>query len=274
MSSKSLLSNKSFNRLAVNRLDALSIRSDNISSASPSFLYSILFNFATFKRNDSGGQLIIGIDQKTSSVIQFSDRPFRQQKTITLYDFILLFFVNQQNSFSQDPPNVVLTHSNEQRTYKMTFSSINEKQLVYNLELLPGETHNLSDVSGRISLFVDNQNLYAKEAMLTIDDLNLPTFRDIVQEQVFIGRSNILNDWFNVVPNGEQLFVDAQGDQFEDRIREGNIMGYDKIIVPGRTERSSALFEQSPKRENIDTFRTIQKTSNQDWEDKWNMLYG
>ena len=165
MSSKSLLSNKSFNRLAVNRLDALSIRSDNISSASPSFLYSILFNFATFKRNDSGGQLIIGIDQKTSSVIQFSDRPFRQQKTITLYDFILLFFVNQQNSFSQDPPNVVLTHSNEQRTYKMTFSSINEKQLVYNLELLPGETHNLSDVSGRMSLFVDSeQNIDEKVA--------------------------------------------------------------------------------------------------------------
>ena len=157
MSSKSLLSNKAFNRLSVNRLDAISIRSDNISSASPSFLYSILFNFATFKRNNTGGQLIIGIDQKNSSVIQFSDRPFRQQKTITLYDFILLFFVNQQNSFSQDPPNVVLTHSNEQRTYKMIFSSITDKQLVYNLELLPGETHNLSEVSGRMSLFVDNQ---------------------------------------------------------------------------------------------------------------------
>ena len=156
MSSNSLLSNKAFNRLSVNRLDAQAIRSDNISSANPSFLYSILFKFATFTRNNTGGKLIINVDQKFDSVIQFSDRPFRQQKTITLYDFILLFLNNQQNSFSQDPPNAVLSHQLEQRTYKMTFDSITDKQLVYNMDLLPGETHDMSEVSGRMSLFVDN----------------------------------------------------------------------------------------------------------------------
>ena len=156
MSSNSLLSNKAFNRLSVNRLDAQAIRSDNISSANPSFLYSILFKFATFTRNNTGGKLIINVDQKFDSVIQFSDRPFRQQKTITLYDFILLFLNNQQNSFSQDPPNAVLSHQLEQRTYKMTFDSITDKQLVYNMDLLPGETHDMSEVSGRMSLFVDD----------------------------------------------------------------------------------------------------------------------
>jgi len=156
VSSNSLLSNNAFNRLSVNRLHAQAIRSDNISSLNPSFLYSILFNFATFKRNNTGGKLIIAVDQKYDSVIQFTDRPFRQQKTITLYDFILLFFTNQQNSFSQDPPNAVLSHQLEQRTYKMTFDSINDKQLVYNMDLLPGETHDMSEVSGRMSLFVDN----------------------------------------------------------------------------------------------------------------------
>ena len=136
MSSNSLLSNKAFNRLSVNRLDAQAIRSDNISSANPSFLYSILFKFATFTRNNTGGKLIINVDQKFDSVIQFSDRPFRQQKPITLYDFILLFLNNQQNSFSQDPPNAVLSHQFEQRTYKMTFDSITDKQLVYNLQVI------------------------------------------------------------------------------------------------------------------------------------------
>ena len=53
----------------------------------------ILFNFATFVRNNTGGQLIIDVDQKFDSVIQFSDRPFRQLKYISLYDFILLFFI-------------------------------------------------------------------------------------------------------------------------------------------------------------------------------------
>ena len=202
MSSKSLLSNKAFNRLSVNRLDAQSIRSDNISSASPSFLYSILFNFATFKRNDSGGQLIIGIDQKTSSVIQFSDRPFRQQKTITLYDFILLFFVNQQNSFSQDPPNVVLTHSNEQRTYKMTFSSITDKQLVYNLELLPGESHNLSDVSGRMSLFVDNQ----KDSLLA-QDIDIALAMEVARGRTGVhrgGNMEVFTQWEGRLSLGSQ----------------------------------------------------------------------
>ena len=156
MSSSSLLSNNAFNRLSVNRLDAQAIRSDNISSANPSFLYSILFKFATFTRNNTGGKLIINVDQKFDSVIQFSDRPFRQQKPISLYDFILLFFTNQQNSFSQDPPNAVLSHQLEQRTYKMTFDSITDKQLVYNMDLLPGETHDMSEVSGRMSLFVDD----------------------------------------------------------------------------------------------------------------------
>ena len=168
--SHSLLNNFSFNRLSVNRLDALAIRSDNISS-SPSFLYSILFNFATFVRNNTGGQLIIDVDQKFDSVIQFSDRPFRQLKYISLYDFILLFFINQQNSFNKDPPNAVLSHSLQQNTYFITLHSIDDKQLIFDLHLLPGHTHDLTTVTGRMSLFVDNGETATEEDIEIVLDL-------------------------------------------------------------------------------------------------------
>ena len=46
MASSSLLSNKIFNKLEVNRLEALAIRSDNISSLTPSYLF-LLFLPAT-----------------------------------------------------------------------------------------------------------------------------------------------------------------------------------------------------------------------------------
>jgi len=161
MSSSSLLPNKAFNRLSVNRLNAQSIRSDNIIPSSPSYLFSILFKFSTFIRNNTGGKLIINVDQKNDSVIQFSDRPFRQTNFISLLDFILLFFSNQQNSFTKDPPNAVLTHKDEQRTYKMTMDSINDKELIFNMELLPGESHGLGNIEGQMSLFVDSEEKVA-----------------------------------------------------------------------------------------------------------------
>ena len=49
-SSNSLLNNRSFNKLAVNRLDAQKIRSNNISSYTPSYLFSAVFN-GDFIRN-------------------------------------------------------------------------------------------------------------------------------------------------------------------------------------------------------------------------------
>ena len=157
-SSNSLLDNRSFNKLAVNRLEAQAIRSDNIQPASESisYLFSVLLENGTFERNNTGGTLTFDLNNENNDVIEFSDRPFRQTDKISMISFVDLFTLGGSNSFEEDPPNIVVAHSEEQRTYIMKLSSQNNNQVVFTLELLPGETHDLTTVTGRMSLFVDD----------------------------------------------------------------------------------------------------------------------
>ena len=69
--------------------------------------------------------------------------------------FISLFEILGINSFEEDPPNEVLLHSEEQRTYIIRLLNSDTDSATFSLELLPGESHNLNTVSGRMSLFVD-----------------------------------------------------------------------------------------------------------------------
>ena len=155
MASSSLLQNKQFNKLKVNRLDAQQIKSDNILPDTPSYLFSAIFNNATFVRTNTGGTLTVTAND-TESIIQFSDRPFRQTSNISFDAFVSLFKVSTgDNTFNEDPPNGVLTHSEEQRTYKITLLNSDLGSATFNLDLLPDETHNLNTVTGRMNLFVD-----------------------------------------------------------------------------------------------------------------------
>jgi hypothetical protein len=154
MASSSLLPSKYFDKLQVNRLKANDIKSDNIIPESPSYLFSAVFDNATFDKNETGGTLTI-TKENTESIIQFSDRPFRQTNNITFQEFVSLFDTTGNNSFEEDPPNGVLTHSEEQRTYVIRLLNSNIDSATFSLELLPGETHNLNTVSGRMNLFVD-----------------------------------------------------------------------------------------------------------------------
>ena len=157
MSSSSLLPSKYFDKLQVNRLKANDIKSDNIIPTSPSYLFSAVFNNAIFDRNNTGGTLTITKDD-TESIIQFSDRPFRKTENINFDSFVSLFSAAGNNSFEEDPPNGVLTHDEEQRTYIITLLNSDTDSAIFSLELLPGETHNLNTISGRMNLFVDNTN--------------------------------------------------------------------------------------------------------------------
>ena len=154
MASSRILNSKVVNKLQVNRLDAQAIRSDNIKSLTPSYLFSSVFNNAAFNRNNTGGTLTF-TRSDVHSIIQFSDRPFRQTDNITFEEFVSLFDTLGNNSFEQDPPNAVLVHEEEQRTYIVRLASSDSNSATFNLELLPGESHNLGDVNGRMSLFVD-----------------------------------------------------------------------------------------------------------------------
>ena len=171
MSSSSLLPSKYFHKLQVNRLKANDIKSDNVVPTSPSYLFSAVFNNAIFDRNNTGGTLTITKDD-TESIIQFSDRPFRQTENINFDTFVSLFDTRGNDSFEEDPPNGVLTHNEEQRTYIIRLLNSNTDSAIFSLELLPGETHNLNTLLGRMNLFVDNKkknnSIFALAATLTV----------------------------------------------------------------------------------------------------------
>ena len=154
--SNSLLDNRNFNKLVVNRLEAQAIRSDNISSQTPSYLYSAVFN-GNFTRNSAGGTLTF-TESDVDSIIQFTDRPIRQTGIISFNEFVSLFGVldSGSNTFAEDPPNAVLVHEEEQRTYIVRLASSDSNSVTFNLELIPGENHNLLDINGRMSFFVDD----------------------------------------------------------------------------------------------------------------------
>ena len=116
MASSRILNSKALNKLQVNRLDAQAIRSDNISTLTPSFLFSALFT-GNFSRNSTGGTLTF-TRTDIDSIIQFSDRPFRQTGIISFQQFVNLFDTTGNNSFEEDPPNVVLVHKQEQTRTK------------------------------------------------------------------------------------------------------------------------------------------------------------
>ena len=161
MPSSSILPSKYFNRLNVNRLQAQNsyiINDDKIS-----FLYSLVFKSATFTKNNTGGTLTFS-STDVDSVIQFTDRPFRQTGTISIDNFIDLFSIVGNNSFKVDPPNGVLVSSEEQKTYELktvTGPDSNGKYTI-ELELIDGESNvGLGVLSGRFSLFVDDSTVLA-----------------------------------------------------------------------------------------------------------------
>ena len=88
MSSSSTLPSKYFNRLQANRLQVNNsyVINDDI----PSYLFSLLINHATLRKNNTGGTLTFSSGD-VDSVIQFTDRPLRQSGLITIDDFIDLF---------------------------------------------------------------------------------------------------------------------------------------------------------------------------------------
>ena len=169
MASSRILSNLALDKLQINRLDAQAIRSDNIKSLSISFLYSLDF-IGTFDRTPEGGVLTIN-ENDVKSIIKFSDRPFRKTDTIDFRYFLHLFVVrNGIDTFSQDPPNGVLVHNEEQRSYIINLESFSSttNEAKFNLTLLPGEYHNLSTVQGNMSFFVDNSSDNSTDSQLKL----------------------------------------------------------------------------------------------------------
>jgi len=215
MASSRILDSRYFDNISANRLEALSIKSDNIKNGTsssgpvgpvgpvgPSFLFSLLLKEATFTPNTTGGTLTFDLPLHSGdNVIMFSDRPFRQTSFISFTEFITYFTSdNSNNSFEKDPPNAVLVHSEEQRTYIVRYSSKDSTTVTFNLELLAGETNvSLEVISGRMNLFVDsltNATTFANAAQVAVN-----------KAKIYAQPSSIKNVGGRIINTEQNLFL-------------------------------------------------------------------
>ena len=160
-----LQANKIFaNDILADKINADDVEANEIKDSDPSYLFSVVSDNVTFTRTSKGGTLTFLKSEfdtgKSGSVIKFTDRPFRQSYIIPFDELVDEFEDTDFNSFEEDPPNAVLVHNEEQRTYKVKLMKNDDagkdKKAIFELDLLLGETHNLNTVTGRMSLFVDN----------------------------------------------------------------------------------------------------------------------
>ena len=167
--SSSLLSNKYFDKLYVNRLKAIDLKSDNLNDDDDkneiSYLFSIISKNAEITNN--GDHLLFKIKRSDSNIIQFSDRPKRiVDSNFSLDEFAAIFVLdkNSSNSFVNDPPNVVLSTGEKQQVYELFYETHNsyeddtiDSDLTF--KLVPLENENIIYETGtlqNISLFVDS----------------------------------------------------------------------------------------------------------------------
>ena len=163
MASSSNLPSKFFNSIYINRLQALNSKVSNFNDPTPNFLFSILFNDATLNKHPDKATLSF-TSSNISSIIQFTDRPLRQSKTISSEDFLSLFNVDNSgfNSFAEDPPNGVLVLNKEQKTYEIKSIKRDGSEIKFEM-LYVSETGQLGEQTGKMSFFIDTSALQRKD---------------------------------------------------------------------------------------------------------------
>ena len=116
----SLLDNRYMKQLVVNRLDAQTIRSENINDG-PNFMFSLICNNALIE-NSSNNELILTLNKSNTNITKFSDRPIRISENNYSFDtFSALFYLDKEfNSFKSDPPNGVISDGINQQTFVFT----------------------------------------------------------------------------------------------------------------------------------------------------------
>ena len=182
-----------------------------------------------FNRNSNDGELIIN-ENNVKSIIQFSDRPFRQTTTISFNQFINLF----SGTFERDPPNGVLVNNEEQRSYIITLNNFTQNEATFNLSLLPGETHNISNLNGVMNLFVDADGSQSENSIVASSN---DTFAVGVMN-LFVDADRSLSE-NSIVASSNDTF--AVGDLFYIKRNYPRGIFLFKIIERNLTERTATL---------------------------------
>jgi hypothetical protein len=212
-SSSSLLSNKYFDKLYVNRLQVIDLKSDNLNNDDDdknetSYLFSIISKNAEI--TNYGDHLLFKIKKSNSNIIKFSDRPKRiVDSNFSLDEFAAIFVLdkNSSNSFVNDPPNVVLSTGEKQQVYELFYETHNsyeddtiDSDLTFKLvplenESIIYETGTLQNISlfidklSAIEVFFDELEIAGNEAKSRLTDyVTRPTATE--DEDTIVGLTN------------------------------------------------------------------------------------
>lgn len=159
MASSRIVNNYKFNRLEAIRLETVNpngIRANTIGSITPNYLYSILANCNFTPTNDGG---LLEIFNKDSSIIEFTDRPFRETYKISLAEFVIIF--NENFTLKNEYPNAVLINDGKQETFVVSYGyiDIDKDSVVYILnstEFNENRVFNSSFENSSCNFFVDS----------------------------------------------------------------------------------------------------------------------
>jgi hypothetical protein len=177
--SNTLLDNRYFNKLQVNRLQSNYIKLYNDDNNDISYLFSIICENCTLQKNKKNTYYLTIFKNNNNSVIKFSDRPIRVTSYISINEFISLF--NPKNidvsqpqselSFYELPPNIVLVYKDKQQSFEMILLKNDNDNVIFELKLLEDEERNKSFyknyivdgsesiLNGSMTLFIDGTNV-------------------------------------------------------------------------------------------------------------------
>ena len=205
MASSSTLDSKYYNKLLVNKLQANKIKADDINTG-VSYLYSINFPDVTLKETDIYNEYELEYINSVNdlSLIEFTDRPIRYSKeyfgseaTMTL---MILFY--KDSSFSEDPPNVVLTHNNQQSTYELLKVTSNN-MLLRNIGEVPkidpfenSASFMFIDNGNNVNrIYINNESELTSNTTITIKNgIKVYTFQNKSNNNVYILNGNMMDD--------------------------------------------------------------------------------
>ena len=169
------MKNRYFNRLAVNRLQALSLKAES-TKEKPSYLFSLDIKEGKFDNNT-----LTFNNNNNYELITFTDRPFRYSSGETdgnkaekqLNDLFNLD--NSENSFSNDPPNAVLITSDGQEAFEVLKLTTNNKIIYMELKPLRGD---LPSNTGKMYLFIDgNMKPTNVDNILIIEQMSIKDYK-------------------------------------------------------------------------------------------------
>ena len=176
MASKSILDSKFFNKLQINKLQAVETKILN-KVKEEKFLFSLEIQEAYFKDKNT---LYFEKINNNYNLITFSDRPFRYSNTVFGQDAIKqlenLYNENTRNNFKDDPPNGVIVTDKFQATFILEGISITNSVIYFHIISI-GDNNpldNLNDFkleTARTVLFIDDAISTGND---NVDTINYP----------------------------------------------------------------------------------------------------